>query len=196
MLTLNQVAANPHLLAWRIALPTGRKYGLRPITAADETGLREFVTQLSDRTRRFYSIVRSPAATAAEWCGGIARYDKLRLLITDGRLVVGVVEFSLDLPSGDVERFRSYGCALQARSDCRFGLCIVDSLQDQGLGTALLPPAREIARRFGRKRIILWGGVMVENTRAVAYYRKVGFRVVGEFVNSDGTAAVDMVLEI
>jgi RimJ/RimL family protein N-acetyltransferase len=58
-----------------------------------------------------------------------------------------------------------------------------------------MPPVREIARRLGRTRIILWGGVMIENARARAFYRRAGFRPVGEFVNSDGVASVDMMME-
>jgi hypothetical protein len=62
-------------------------------------------------------------------------------------------------------------------------------------GSALGQPVREIARRLGRTRIVLWGRVMVENARASAYYRRAGFRAVGEFVNSAGIPSVDMVLE-
>ncbi len=193
-LTLNQAAALPHLLTWNVALPNGAEFVFRPITVADEAGLREFLVQLSVRTRRFY-LEQSPAATAADWCRSIARYDKLRLLVADAVRVVGIVEFSLDLPPGDLERYRSYGCELQAATDCRFGLCLADELHGHGLATALLAPVREIARRFGRTRIILWGGVMADNNRARAYYRRSGFQTVGEFVKVDGTPSIDMILQ-
>jgi GNAT superfamily N-acetyltransferase len=195
LLTLNQVAEHPSLLARRITVPSGREYDVRPITVADEAGLRDFLTRLADRTRRFYSIGRNARAAAAEWCCAIAVYDKLRLLVADGAQVVGIVEFSMDLPPGDLERFRSHGYRLDPRMDCRFALCIADELQGQGLGSGLLPLVWEIARGFGRTRIILWGGVMIENTRALEYYRKSGFQEVGEFVNSAGAASLDMVLE-
>lgn len=195
LLTLHQVAARPHLLRWHLELPSGRSYVLRPIEATDEPQLCDFVTQLSEPTRRFYSIHQAPATTAAEWCAAIARYDKLRFLVADPRHVVAVVEFSFDLPPGDVERFRTHGYPLNALSDCRFGLCVIDALQGQGLAPALLQPVREIARRFGRARIILWGGVMTENARARRYYSRAGFEAVGEFVNSVGVASVDMVLK-
>ena len=195
LLTLKQVAASPYLLRWHLELPTGRTYVLRPIEATDQPGLCDFVSQFSDRTRRFFSIDQTPAATAADWCAAIARYDKLRFLVAGTRHVVAIVEFSLDLPLGDVERFRAYRYPLHAGSDCRFGLCVVDELQGQGLAKALLQPVREIARCFGRTRIILWGGVMVENVRAHTYYHRAGFQTVGEFIKTDGVASVDMILE-
>jgi hypothetical protein len=116
-------------------------------------------------------------------------------LITDGCQTVGIVEFSLDLPASDYARFAIYGYQLDAQSDCRLGLCIADEMQGRRPSQALLPLVREIARRFGRTRIILWGGVRVDNLRAVAYYRRAGFALVGEFVSTDGSASLDMVLE-
>ena len=50
----------------------------------------------------------------------------------------------------------------------------------------------DLARRFGRDRVILWGGVQVANTGALHYYRKVGFAELGQFTNDAGIASIDM----
>lgn len=37
----------------------------------------------------------------------------------------------------------------------------------------------KIARRFGRQRVILWGGVYSDNAAGLKYYRKAGFGEIG-----------------
>ncbi|CAL9335949.1 hypothetical protein SUDANB176_00165 [Streptomyces sp. enrichment culture] len=57
-------------------------------------------------------------------------------------------------------------------------------------GTQVFPLIADVARRFGKKRIILWGGVPTDNPRAIRYYEKQGFRTVGSFTGADGTQAL------
>jgi ribosomal protein S18 acetylase RimI-like enzyme len=59
-----------------------------------------------------------------------------------------------------------------------------------------MPPTLETAHRFGKRRVILWGGVLVENQRAMRFYARGGFREVGRFTNSDGNACIDMLIEL
>jgi hypothetical protein len=51
-----------------------------------------------------------------------------------------------------------------------------------------------IAREIETNRIILWGGVQVENKKAVGYYLKNGFSILGQFEYNG--ANYDMVLDI
>ncbi|MEU2180061.1 GNAT family N-acetyltransferase [Streptomyces thermolilacinus] len=53
-----------------------------------------------------------------------------------------------------------------------------------------------MARRFGRNRIILWGGVLADNQRAIRFYEKQGFRTVGSFTGADGAESLDMMLDL
>lgn len=53
----------------------------------------------------------------------------------------------------------------------------------------------EVARQFGKKRIILWGGVLKDNVQAIGFYKKVGFKSVGEFTHN-GLNKIDMIKEI
>lgn len=62
---------------------------------------------------------------------------------------------------------------------------VISSCQGQGLGKYLIREALEIARRKGKHYV--WLGVWEENEKAIAFYRRVGFRVIGthEFVMGD-----------
>ena len=104
--------------------------------------------------------------------------------------IVGLIEFSLDLVAADVERFASYGLDL-GPADARFGLCLADAAQGTGAASAATSASFDVVREFGKTRVILWGGVLDENTRARAFYRRMGFTEVGRWWNDDGDLVHD-----
>jgi diamine N-acetyltransferase len=127
-------------------------------------------------------------------CAAIGLDDKLRFVAIEpsAESILALYEFIVGLPEGDLLRFRGYGIVLNEQEDCRFGACARDDEQGSGLAAALVPPTFEVARRFGKRRLILWGGVFAENTRAMRFHRKHGFREVGCFTDSDGKMCPDM----
>lgn len=102
----------------------------------------------------------------------------------------------MDLVQADIVRYKGYGRPLCQGTDCRFGPCIAESLQGTGLGSLLFPYLVKIAKQLGQRRMILWGGVFVENTKAIRYYVKNGFVEVGRFKNNDGIDCLDMIKEL
>ena len=56
-------------------------------------------------------------------------------------------------------------------------LWVDDSLHRQGIGTALMNKAKEVAKAQGRRAIIL--ETQSCNVRAIAFYRSQGFRLIG-----------------
>jgi GNAT superfamily N-acetyltransferase len=94
----------------------------------------------------------------------------------------------------DGSRLQSYGLKPDENTDCTFAPSVADHWQSQGVGKSLFNfMLLELkAKRF--KRILLWGGVQSDNTRAVNYYIKNGFRKLGEFEYNGPN--YDMVLEI
>ena len=190
-LNLQRIASDSELAT--VSLSAGC---LRPLAHRDEPELSRFLTDLSDRTRRFYSVV-DPQMDALERCEAIGRYDKLRLILEgEQAAIIGLVEYSFDLVPDDLNRCEAHGVPLDATMDCRFGLCLADRFQSRGMGSTLLPFAIQIARQFGRRRMILWGGVHADNEQAIRFYRKNQFEEVGGFVNQDGRDCVDMMLTI
>ncbi|MET9949951.1 GNAT family N-acetyltransferase [Streptomyces sp. NPDC006339] len=177
MLALTEVADDPLILTSRLTLG--------------------FLGDLSGDSRRLSTFDGYDLATASELCDAIARYDKLRLVLEEvpsGR-IVGLFEFSFDLHTEDIARYREAGIRLAA-TDCRFGPTLADDYQGRGVGTQVFPLVTDVARRFGRKRIILWGGVLADNPRAIRYYQKNGFQAVGPFTGADGVRSLDMILDL
>lgn len=199
-LTLAEVDRNPADFATRLWMATGEQLILRPLIPSDGEMLTRFLQALSPESRRLSTFAGYDRATAQELCDAIARYDKLRLAVVETdkaeASIVGLMEFSFDLTSGDILRYANYGIGLDQKSDCRFGPTLADGWQNRGLGSRLLPPLWQIARGFGRSRVILWGGVLADNSRAIRFYAKNGFRHVGRFVNGDGQECCDMILSL
>lgn len=197
MLTLAEVAEGPHVLTQDLILTDGSPVTFRPLTPSDAERLAAFLTELSTETRRLSTFEGYDLEAARRLCDAIARYDKLRLVLDglpSGR-IAGLLELSLDLTDSDIARYHRAGIHLGSTA-CRFGATLADDCQGRGLGTQVFPLIADITRRFGNTRIILWGGVVADNLRAIRYYEKVGFRTTGAFTDADGVQCLDMILEL
>ncbi|MFJ4620694.1 GNAT family N-acetyltransferase [Streptomyces sp. NPDC088812] len=197
MLTLTAIADDPLVLTRPVSLDDGPDVVCRPLTHDDADALAAFLTGLSAESRRLSTFDGYGLGAARELCDAIARYDKLRLVLDEvpsGR-IVGLLELSLDLHPSDIARYRKAGIH-PAATDCRFGPTLADDYQGKGVGTRVFPLIADVARRFGKKRIILWGGVLADNPRAIRYYEKQGFRTVGSFTGVDGARSLDMILDL
>jgi diamine N-acetyltransferase len=94
----------------------------------------------------------------------------------------------------DSPRLRSYGLILDPATDCTFAPSVADDWQSQGIGNALFHFALNQLKAKGINRIILWGGVQSDNMKAINYYRKNGFKELGQFEYFGMNT--DMILEI
>jgi GNAT superfamily N-acetyltransferase len=197
VLTLSEVAEKPALVTYNIGLKNGEQLLLRPLIVQDVHLLVGFLKGLSIETRRLSTFDGYGLEQARALIDAINRYDKLRLVVQNAQQrIVGLIEFSFDLPDRDRERFNKSGVRLNKDHDCRFGPTLADDYQSKGLGSGLFPLINEIALRFGKDRIILWGGVLTNNIRAINYYEKHGFKKLKTYVDSDGMEKLDMILEL
>ncbi|PON17275.1 N-acetyltransferase [Candidatus Entotheonella serta] len=197
-LTLETVATAPHIVTSEISLAAGEIVILRPLLPNDKTRLAVFFDDLSPQTREFCTYPSYDLAAAHEFCTAINRYDKLRFVVTTAseKRVIALLEYSFDIPERDQQRYASYHIVLNPKTDCRMGPCLADDYQNQGVGSLLFPYLIDVARGFGKTRIILWGGVLIHNHRAIRYYEKLGFQRLGRFKSEDDRESMDMMLEI
>jgi diamine N-acetyltransferase len=195
--TLKEIASNPHSLTFTSTLHDGEEIIIRPLGKDDEDSLTEFLENLSPLTREFYTLDSYDRVTAKEMCDAIAQYDKLRFVVVSksSQKIVAILEYSLDIPADDQERFLRNGVSIDGQT-VRFGPCISDKYQGRGIGQSLFPFVVKIAKKLNRSRIILWGGVFADNDRALNFYKKVGFLEIGRFKSSDNRDSIDMMLGI
>ena len=182
-LTLNQVAQDPKRVTFIRPLHDGSTLTIRPLLPEDAPRLAVFFDQLGTQTGYFYSVAeKRPEPYAQALCQAINRYDKLRFVaeIAENKgAFMGLIEFSFSILDTDKQRYAAYNISLSEKRDCRYGLCLSDQYQNQGLGGHLFTCAKEVARQFGKERIILWGGVYGNNGRAIAHYQKNRFERLG-----------------
>ena len=197
-LILDQIARHPETATFPFDLPGGVPARLRPLDPGDEPRLARFFDQLSETSKRFYSVGPDTAGLAREHCEAINRYDKLRFVLeSPGESgIIGLIEFSLSILDEDVHRYALAGISLDERSAVRYGLCIAEAYQGRGVASLAFEAVKTAARRMGRTRIILWGGVLAENTRAIRHYSSCGFVKAGEFTNPDGVLCWDMFVDL
>lgn len=91
-------------------------------------------------------------------------------------------------------RLQSYDLTLDRQTDCTFAPSVADSWQSCGVGNALFRFVLSDLKSKGIKRIILWGGVQNNNEKAINFYLKNGFKLLGHF-EFNGLND-DMILEI
>jgi len=195
-LTMSEIANNPKLATSEVVLGNGEKVVLRPLEPNDISKLADFLQGLSKETRRLSTFEGYDMKTAKELCDAINKYDKLRFVIENsGKDIVGLIELSFGFPESDVERYKNAGYELNTDTDLRFGPTLTDDYQNVGLGSKVFPCIVEIAKKFGKHRIILWGGVLKDNERAIHYYEKQGFKKVGYFTKDDAEH-LDMAIEL
>lgn len=196
-LTLSNVAQSPNLYTHTFNLQSGEKLIFRPLKTNDIQGLTKFLEGLSSETRKLSTFSSFDVVTAQEFCDAINKYDKLRFIVeTIKGKIVALLEFSFGIPKDDFERFNKYGESLNEQTDCRFGPTLADDYQNQGIGSLIFQYIVEITKKFGKKRIILYGGVLGENVRAIHFYKKHGFHIAGEFDNSESKHMIDMILNL
>jgi diamine N-acetyltransferase len=95
----------------------------------------------------------------------------------------------------DAARLRSYGLSLSGTTDCTFAPSVADKWQGLGIGKQLLHYIiSDLRDNTTVKRVILWGGVQADNHKAIKFYEKTGFKILGAF-NHHGVN-LDMILEI
>lgn len=187
---------NPGKFTYQLATKDGDKVVFRPLAHSDVTMLAVFLENLSPVTRERSTFDSYDRACAEELCGAINKYDKLRFVCTAGRdggeRIIGLLELSFGIPPSDLQRYRDVGINLSEDTDVRFGPTLADDWQGKGVGTLAFNRIAEIVKGFEKSRILLWGGVLVSNTPAIEYYKKLGFTVAGTFQN-EGVDHLDMI---
>jgi diamine N-acetyltransferase len=122
-----------------------------------------------------------------EYLGYIALDEETSEIVAYAIIKLGYLEH-------DRSRLESYGMGLDTITDCTFAPSVADQWQSIGIGKLLFDFILGDLKPRGIKRIILWGGVQYDNEKAVKFYLRNGFRVLGKFEYNGWN--VDMILNV
>jgi GNAT superfamily N-acetyltransferase len=198
-LTLSAVQADPGLIAGNITVPAGIKLIFRPLTSLDAQALGRYFLSLSEATTELYGPHPFDQAAADRLCSEIDFTQTIRMLgMAAGNEILAYFILDWNVPVRQIERYAEYGLSFDPQACCQIAPSVCDTWQNHGLGSPLMNHIFEIARRLGRKHVMLTEGVYAHNTRAVHYYQKMGFRQAGTFYPDwgEGRPCYDMVRDL
>lgn len=183
VLTLEHIVNHPECATAAVELK-GETFHLRPLQEDDASRLAEYFAGLSARTRGWFAPHEFTPDVARELCRDRLSQQTLRMVAVSGTKAPGIAAYfilQLGVRESERTRFASYGISLDGRTDCTLAPSVADACQGVGLGSAIMRQAIEVARKTGRTRMVLWGGVKVANHGAIHFYEKFGFRKVATF---------------
>ena len=198
-LSIAELKLDPRRAAAELQTATGVPFTLRPLEAGDGGILGAYFLGLSPGTRALYGPHAMDRDTADALCASVSSTDVIRFVaVLPGD---GVIAYSILMPGltdGEKERYPRAGVDADPARDCLVAPSVADSWQGRGVGTPCLRHLISVARRLGRRRLLLMGGVYKDNGRAIRLYEKCGFRAVGAFLaGEDGKRpAQDMCLDL
>ena len=169
-----------------LTLRSGADATLRSLHADDPDLLGAYFASLSSRTRDFYGPHRFDSETADRLCRE-TRTDTevVRFVVTvrdgEGARIIAYFIVGFRMQDSDTKRYVARGTPLDDRTDAYLAPSVEDGYQDTGVGSAVMGHLVPWLRGLGRRRLMLLGGVQQRNERAIAFYRKWGFRIVGDF---------------
>lgn len=159
----------------------GKPYSTRVFRAADLSALLAYLHQLSPETKqRFgphdYDETTVAAALEDERNTGYVSFD------ISNTNVIAYTLIRRGFLEHDQPRFSSnYQLSLDAETDSTVAPSVADAWQGTGVGKQVLETIVADLKKKGCKRLLLWGGVQLNNERAVAFYQSMGFRTLGNF---------------
>ena len=201
LLKLEQIAEMPSRVTQHLNIMRANKEEqilFRPLAPHDSSALLQFFDSLSETTRRFATYPSYDLECAQQFCDDIGQEDVFRMVaINSDKKTIAVFELSFTLDDSDIERYEGHNIELSHTGDVQFAPCVNDEYQNYHVGTQLLELSTALAKRLGKKRMILWGGVLTDNKQAIRFYEKNHFHMFQKtFIAEDGYECYDGILQL
>lgn len=184
-ITPADIHRDPSIVSETATLESGEEIHIRPVRRGDVEILARYFLQLSEQTRNLFAPHPLDYPTAERICLDIDYAATLRMIATltrDGREeVIAYFLLVLGVAKGDYNRYLRHQIAPDPASTCMLAPCVADAYQDRHVGSTVMRHVVAVAQRLGRTSMILMGGVLKSNPRAIHFYQKHAFRIVGEF---------------
>jgi diamine N-acetyltransferase len=153
---------------------------LRRLNSNDLDNLFHYLQNLSTETKKRFGPHNFDKQSIVDFydlntnLGYVAHTVDKKEIIAYSIIKIGYLEH-------DGLRLQSYGLAPDNKTDCTFAPSVADLWQSCGIGNHLFRFILSDLTATEIERFILWGGVQMDNERAVNFYRKNGFKTLGQF---------------
>ena len=181
-MTINEVAANPMTVSIAVTLPDGPELVVRPLIKNDDERLGNFLSGLSQTTNSLYQPHPLTREAAKDLCKNLDYTKQLPFIaVTTAGEIVAYFLFDFRYAEHEISRYRKYGIEVDPAKDCRFAPVVADKYQGHGVGKSVFRELLPILNHLPLRSLILSGGTQEGNKQAIAFYKKIGFKLMGEF---------------
>lgn len=153
---------------------------LRQLSSNDLDMLLQYLYQLSPATSRRFQ----PHPYSKEEVISFYNQPEHEAWVAVDPLTNNIVAYTV-LKKGylqhDYPRLQQYGVHIDYDACYTIAPSVTDDWQSAGVGQLLFDHILEAMKNRKAKQLILWGGVQTDNTKAVRFYQKNGFRSLGHF---------------
>ncbi|MDA0836318.1 MAG: GNAT family N-acetyltransferase [Planctomycetota bacterium] len=185
--TVEDIIQSPSTITSTLSIRNGEEVLFRPLAKDDARLLGEYFLNLSFATRDLFGPHAFNQETADRLCEELNPLETLRMIgvseLEGQPRFIGYFLLKFGIPVGTIERYQGFGIELDDAKDCLIAPSVADDYQNKGLGSVLFRELIDIARRGGRRYVVLMGGVRGVNERGIHFYQKFGFVTAGEFEN-------------
>jgi len=102
--------------------------------------------------------------------------------LSGGSSIVAYCTLRMGYLPADRPRLQTYNLKLQENTVATYAPSVADGWQGKGLATAMLRHLMQLCKsQKNVHNLLLWGGVQATNHKAIAFYQKNGFKVIGQF---------------
>lgn len=181
-MTIQDITASPLLASSTVTLADGLALVMRPLLKSDREKFGEFLSSLSLATNRLYQPHPLTSEAAQTICENLDYTAQLPYVaVTPNGTITAYFLFDFQHSEPEFARYKGYGVTIDSTQDCRFAPVVADAYQGKGLGAAVFKALLPILRELSLRSLILSGGTQEGNERAIAFYKKIGFTLMGEF---------------
>lgn len=156
-----------------------RKFNLNDIDL-----LYNYLQKLSDETKKRYGPHSFDKETIYNFYNNSNIYIAYLGIELETNDIIAYSIIKIGYLEEDSLRYKSYGIVLDKINDCEFAPSVADAWQSCGIGDKIFKYIISDIKSREIKRIVLWGGVQKDNERAVNYYKKNGFEMLGQFTHN------------
>lgn len=170
---------------------------IRRLQKSDARALDEFLRNgLSEESKKRFGAHRPDVQSCEDVCNAIGTDGTIRIVAVDDGKIAGYLILA-PLRQKEIDHYAEYGRSDLMENTLILAPAVADAYQRHGIGRELVEYAILTARERGVDTIVLWGGTHDDNSKARAFYERIGFEYIGTFTRPDETMLNhDMALSI
>jgi len=173
-----------------------QKIIFRLLKKNDKNILIDFFANLSNNLKKWYNPHPFNKKTAIEICNDVDGKHK-KVIGIYNKKIISYCQLLFGLRKWEDIRFKKRGIFFNDKDVCTIAPCVIEDFQHKGLGLKMMEYVISICNKYNKKYIILQGGVVVKNKKAIGYYKKNNFKMTKKWLHPlVRVMSYDMFLEI